>query len=247
METKSLRPVPSTALTAPTEKKVAAQQIAAPKEDLVSVARVDRAPRAAINRVITAVNVADGVTKEIRSLVDSLAGIVAQVEQDPPPTRAKKLESEARELVSAIKSAASTEVDGSKVLAGDPVSAQVESLGRALEFILPDNAARGFDIPEPTFSRKEVIVNVRRSVEEARREIESIQAKIDAGRADAARVLTELEVASENREASQSSVRDLDGALSLASQAGRQIALNPEQAQAASTNIAVAAVRLLAS
>ena len=195
---------------------------------------VDNGPlRSKINQVISAVNLASEATSEIARLVKSIGGIVEQVEDGKlSEPRAKILEKEANELVKEIRKQASSKTsEGLKPLAGDPIRLEVEEkLGKSLDLILPDSAKDAFGLSNITLSKKEAIIQTRVKVEEAEAGVEKLKKAVDETKSRVTKSVTEFDVAIQNKEASQVSVRDLDQALTLASRTSISISVNPEGA-----------------
>jgi hypothetical protein len=129
-----------------------------------------------------------------------------------------KLEKEARGLRDEITRVAQVSTsEGVKPLAGDTIRLELEeTLGKALEIILPSDAKDAFGLNDINLSQKELILDTVAKVEKARRGIEQLRGSLDHGLDSLRTTVAALEVASQNVEASKTSVRDVDSALTLA-------------------------------
>lgn len=202
--------------------------------------------RSKANDVISAINVADEAAKEIDSLVKSISGIAQQASEDIPEPRREILESEARELVSEIRKASERTSGGLRPLAGDEIILEVEQeLGRTLEVILPDTASEGLGLGEISFTPKDGIINVVKSVAVARERLDELKEAISSAKSNIQSTIDELDVATQNVEASTASVRDVDQALTLASSTRLGISLNPTDALDSFGNLTQSALNLL--
>lgn len=186
----------------------------------------------AVNKVISAVNVAQEATTEIDKLLKSVDGIVRQAsEREPTPQRIDALEREAKELVSEIRKTANNAVsEGVRPLLGEEVEVEIESLDKALELILPEGAGDGFGLREIALSKKDAILQTRVAVALAREQLEGIRGSIDKTKEAVSNVLTTLEVASQNTEAAATTVRDVDQAVAVVGQASLDIKADPKLA-----------------
>lgn len=201
--------------------------VAVTQNDLSKSATVE-----AINRVISVVNVATEATTEIEKLVKSIDGIVTQVaEKELPPQRVQALQKEAEGLVAAIQREAGKSAGGGvKPLAGDQVNVELESLGKALEVILPSNATSAFGLSSLSFTTKETILRTRATVAEARQQLEKLRASVDKSREIVSSTASEVDVALANGEASGSSLRNVETALKFAGDLTSGISSDPERA-----------------
>lgn len=189
--------------------------------------------RAATNEVIGVINLAATVTEEIDGLVRHVAGLTAQVSGDTTPDHHRAiLEQEAQETVAALRERSFTPpkapVGGSL---DDTVRAELErTLGRTLDFLLPERLSTALDLGKVDFSTKEAILRTQTTVEVARQRIEQIKSGLDKSRDVVQRALASEEIAVENRRAAGSSVRDLDQAADLAGAAWSSIRGDPREA-----------------
>lgn len=185
------------------------------------------------NEVISVVNFASEATSEIEKLVSSVSGIVEQADKkDISDDRLAKLEQEAGELVQEIKRVAtSSGPDGVRPLAGEKIALEVEEeLGKALEVILPDDAQEAFGLGTLRLSPKESILQTRTTIKEARARLEQLKDALKESEQLVGGAVARLEVAQQNSEAAESSVRDLDNALHLTHSLRNAIEADPELA-----------------
>lgn len=204
--------------------------------------------RSRANQVIEAVNVASEATDEIDKLVKSIGGIVQQVSQgDVPDTHKQILEKEANDLVGEIKRQAQASTSsGIKPLAGDKIRVEVEQrIGKALDVILPTDANNAFGIGTIKFSRKEAIIQTQTNIATAEQRVEDLRKKVSDVRDQVTSVVTSLDVALQNAEASQASVRDVDAALKLVGSTKLKIGAEPEKALGSFTKLSSRSLELL--
>ena len=187
------------------------------------------------NDLIGMVNLVSEAASEIGKFVESLDGIAEQAENNANnPTRVAALEKEANELLDEIKKKVTTKSDdGAKLFSGDKIRLDLEKkLGKTLEVILPD-AEVGLDISEFRFTPKEIILNVRENIERARARVKNISDSLSSVKSEVEATLKSLDIASENSEASESSVRDVDQAFSLVERLSQSIPADTKEAYAA--------------
>lgn len=204
--------------------------------------------RESANQLINSINVASEATAAIDSIVRSISGIVQQASSEGvPENRLSKLEAEAKSLIEAIKSQVASVSSGhTNPLLGDPIRLEVEQeIGRTLDFVLPDHAKENFGLGAIDFSRKDLIISVRTSIERAQREIEELKHAMGASRKTVESTLNEVDVALQNTEAAHATVRDLDAALRLVGSASGGIRSNPESALASYRGFSKRALELL--
>lgn len=184
------------------------------------------------NDIIGAINLATQATEEISDLGQSISGIVQQVAVNEDPRQRKLLEAEAQQLVSKIKDIAKVSTQqGVKPLAGDSIRLEIEeNLGKTLDLILPDDAKEAFGIGVVDFSTKDSILATIASVTQAKQRIENLRNALKTTRVEVSKSLDNTEVALQNSEASRTSVRDVDSALSLATETHAEITTNPKGA-----------------
>jgi len=182
---------------------------------------------------VSAVTLADEATNSIGSLVSSIEGILEQATiPGISNQRLSVLESEANQLVKAIKLQANQSTDqGVKPLSGDKIRLEVEKeLGKTLEFLLPEGATDAFGIGKIQFSPKEAILQTRTTIAEVRQSIERLRSAVDGVQTAVRSNVTALDVALQNREASNTSIRDLDQALKITGQTRQEINRDPKTA-----------------
>ncbi|NDC37351.1 MAG: hypothetical protein EBZ48_04790 [Proteobacteria bacterium] len=200
------------------------------------------------NELIHSINLAAEATDAIGSMVKSIYGIVQQVSSDAlPANRVSKLEEEANSLVDAIKTkVASAAHQHTNPLLGDPIRLEVEDeIGRTLDLVLPDHAKENFGLGAIDFSRKELIMSVRGAIERAQRQVEELKQAVGDSRKTVEATLNEVDVALQNAEAAQVSVRDLDAALQLVGRTSSVIRSNPASALSAYRGFRDGALELL--
>ena len=184
------------------------------------------------NSVINIINVADETTGEIKRLVKSLHGIAKQAE-NPEFSEQRKavLESEANQLVEEIKRKAQTSTQGVKPLAGEEIRLDVEEkIGAPVRVKLPDSATQAFGLQEIKFDRQDAIGGVQRAVENAQQQLEVLSNAITDVQHRVQDSLSTMDVALQNSEAAQSTIRDVDEALHVAGHMGGQIGRAPQDA-----------------
>ncbi len=191
------------------------------------------AVRRKLNDAISLVNVAEESTSKISEFVESISGIAEQAASEQTnPDRRKVLEREGNELVDAIKRTAQTKTDsGVKPLAGDEIRIEIEEkLGKVLDAVLPDDAKQAFGIAQIDFSTKDSIISTITQVRQAEEQLKRLREAVGHVSKNVREVTDEIDVALQNAEASEVSVRDVEEALKLAHTTGRSIGEDPERA-----------------
>jgi flagellin-like hook-associated protein FlgL len=191
--------------------------------------------RLKLNASIEATNVAAAALDDITRLVGGIEGILEQASSpELSEARKGKLNEEANQLRSEIiKAAERSTSDGVRPLSGDKIRIEVEeTLGRALEVILPDTARGAFGIRDIRLDTKELIIDTAISIQKARESIESLRKELRSGVAAIEQTFTTVEVARENREAASASIRDVNEALKVAFETNEGIKDYPEEALA---------------
>ncbi len=204
--------------------------------------------RAKTNDAISVVNLANEATSEIEKLVESIGGIVEQASHpDISDSRRKVLESEANQLVDEIRKKANTKSEsGVRPLAGDKFSLEAEEkFAKTLEIILPDTAKDAFGIGSIDFSPKDAIIQTRNVIARARQQIEQLKSSVKNTQGQVKQVVNALEVALQNSEAAETSIRDVDEALRVAGDTKIGIARNPGGALSSVGNLQKKALDLL--
>ena len=95
---------------------------------------------------------------------------------------------------------------------------------------MPDDAKNAFGIGPIQLSTKYAILQTRQTVREAIGRIEALQQSVSATKQQVSKSVAEIEVALANQEASASSVRDVDKALSVVNELGGLILSDPVKA-----------------
>ena len=186
--------------------------------------------RARINNVISTINVASETTAEVKKLIKSIDGITLQAQGDISDERRTVLENEARGLVAEIKKRAGLALSA-PVQDKDQVRLEIEkTLGETLEALFPAGARDAFGIEAIAFTPKENIISVRTSVEVAQRRLEELSQAIENTKHQVKAVIDNLEVAAQNTEAADTTIRDVDAALKLAAHTKSVISANPRSA-----------------
>lgn len=205
--------------------------------------------RAGANRVIDVVNTISETASDLEALTKSLSGILQQASgEELPDRRRAALESEANQLVSKIKEIAQSTKHNKRVAntEEDQVRTEVEQrIGKSLDAILPDEAKNAFGIGTVGLSQKDSIINTLAQIEAAKKRIEQARTSVDQARNQIGNIINSLDVASQNNEASQVSLRDLDQAVKLASQTRREISSDPDEALGSVGDLGRDAKRLL--
>ena len=203
------------------------------------------AARANLNNLISTTNVASNAVEEISKLVHSIGGIVEQAASGKvDPAKIPLLEREANQLVDAIKFTAQVQApDGSKPLGGDPITSRWEA--QALEIILPDlsNHELGFGLI--TLSKSDFVLNTRAAVNRSQEQLRTLQESLKGVSERAQSMMAELDVASQNAEASNASLRDVESALHFAGATRISIAEHPQEALGSVGRLGAFALSLL--
>lgn len=219
---------------------------AIPTANKVEVSQV----RNGSNQILSAVNTTSETTSDLDRLVKSLGGILKQAsETELSNNRVQALQNEANQLVdkiSEITSASSLSLPLSSPPGTDEVRKEVEKrIGRTLDAIFGDEAKKNLNIGHISLSKREQIIESVAKLEEAKRSVEKIKSEINDTRHAISNILNNFEVAHENSEAAGATVRDLDRAVDLASQAKLNIAKNPEEALGSASKLDSSSLGLL--
>lgn len=214
---------PGRAASAPlSQAPSSADQVTISRSGLVARASVAASFRENFNNALSKLNVAADVTAKVSEYVSGVKGMV-ELAADPktPPGRAQILEQEAKALVSEISDISSNaQVGGIKPLAGDPIVLELENnIGKTLRVLLPTAAKDSFGLKDISFAKADMIIQTRAAVERAARQVDELRQAVERATRDFAKAGVEAEVALQNGESSETSVRDLDEALDLASAA----------------------------
>lgn len=204
--------------------------------------------RQKLNEVINTVNFAVDTTNELKSIVNSIAGIASQASNDDLTQQRKTaLEREANSLISEIKKKAETSTpEGIKPLLGDKIALDIEKkLGKTLEFVLPDSAKDSFGLNPVSFSRKDSIIATITNIKKAQEQIERLKNSVAEVKEQVKSKADEIDVMVQNTEASFASVRDLDQAIQLAGNTKVGIKTDPERALSSLGKLDSSALRLL--
>lgn len=204
--------------------------------------------RLKLNEVINVTNVAKDATSQIDNMVRSISGIIKQAsKEDLPEPRRAALEKEANQLVSEIKKAAETKtMSGIRPLAGDKIRLEIEEkIGRTLDVILPDDAKNAFGISDISFSTRDSIISTIASVEMAEQNIMKLKNAVEEASRNLLTTADTLDVALQNSEASESSIRDLEQALTVTGEMRSLITDDPKKALDSVSKLSLNSVGLL--
>lgn len=231
---------------------LSAEKVNITRADVVSIASESKGSgstqeRSRVNEIISSLNLVSAATDEIGKLVESVAGIAEQAASDSiEEGRIGVLEQEARQLVGEIQKRTELEVpEGTKPFSGDPIRFEVERvLDETLEVILPEVASDAFGLSGISLSPKESIIRTRVSVEEARVRLDELREAVRQNQDKIGRVLNQLDVAAQNAEAAESTVRSVERALELGNSIRTAVESDPVAALRA-TNLREDSVELL--
>lgn len=126
--------------------------------------------------------------------------------------------------------------DGTKPLIGEPLNVALEEGDRTFQF--PNDLVKYFGLSEEKEPSEETIREVQNRLEDFRKRSKAIISSIR----ESAR---SLEVAAQNSEAAQTSVRAVDSAISLARNTGSSITLDPGRALESNPTISPTSLRLI--
>jgi hypothetical protein len=187
----------------------------------------------ATNQVIGVINVAQQITDNIDGIVRLVAGLAAQMSDESlSSNRRTALQTEALEAVKTLRdrsfAAPPPQVGGTLDQA---VREELErTLGRTLEFLVPEQLTTELALGQVDFSTKEAILRTQTAVEVTRQRIERIKDGLNESRDVVKKFLTNQEIALENTRAASSTVRALDQAFDLADAMGLNITAEPTEA-----------------
>lgn len=189
--------------------------------------------RQKINNVITAVNLTTEASGEIESALQNVKVLVEKAGQPGIERKEKvRLEEQANQLIKAIE--ANAEKAGKQALNGleqEPLASAIENqLRKTLEVLLPKGPGQGFGVGSIKLYPPEVILATRARIEEATRRIEALRDTVRESKAALKDFVQSSEVAQQNAEAANPSVRDLETALQKADQTRLSISQDPEKA-----------------
>lgn len=201
--------------------------------DIRSKTAVGNELRARINQAITVSNVASEATEQLARLVDSVGGIAEQA-QDPGTSETRKgiLEGEANQLIAEIQRTLKEATSGGvRPFAGEKIRVELEKrLGKTLELVIPDDASEQFGLGTINFSTKDTILNTIAHVQAAQESISRIRDAVGDSIKTLHEAASTLDVALQNSEASQTSIRDLDEALKVTGETKILINKHPDEA-----------------
>lgn len=206
--------------------------------------------RQKVNQALNSANIAVQVSSEVDQLFTSISGVIEQA-NDPttPSDRIGYLEKEGNDLLNEVKRVFSSRPKETVVADNsDEVRSEVEQkLSRALDALFPSDTNQPFGISKIDLSTKDTIIDTITQVQKAKKQIEELSKSVDQAAKDITLSANFTEVALQNSEAAQSSVRDLDSALQLAHSTKLAIDANPEGALASVGELGERAVNLLRS
>lgn len=190
-----------------------------------------------LNQTISSLNIAESSITKIDNLVGSISGLADQVKnRDFPQARIPKLETEAEDLLSEVDNEIGKTVNSFGV--EDKIREKVEkTLGESLDAILPKDEKRAFRISKIDFSTKDSIISVRTNIEVAKERINQLKDALNESKTEVTNEMIRIEVENSNRQASESSVRDLESALKLVDKTANGISENPIIALASQSKV----------
>lgn len=186
-----------------------------------------------LNEAIGVINVASKTVDEIDSYVRGIMGIVEQAsEQGIPEPRVGILENEANQLVRAVRDAIKVEApNGVHPLQGEPYKAELEqTLGKTLEVLLPDLSKDELGLGQIQLTTKDFIVSTRAVVMRSQERVQQLRQALQILTTTIKDTANEVDVAMQNVEASNPSLREVERALSFAGETGLHITKNPKEA-----------------
>ncbi|MBN8550736.1 MAG: hypothetical protein J0M12_15585 [Deltaproteobacteria bacterium] len=204
--------------------------------------------RARTNDAINVVNVAADATAEIEKLVSSISGIVEQASNPKiSESRRKVLEQEANHLVQEIRRKAQVKTtQGFRPLAGEKISLPIEEKdAKRIDVELPDQAKDAFGLGEIDLSPQNAIAQTRSALSKARDQVEQLKDSVHRTHQQVKSTVDAIEVAIQNSEASQASIRDVDEALRVAGDTRVGISRDPGSALQSVGNLQRKALTLL--
>lgn len=183
-----------------------------------------------LNEAIASINVASDATGSIAKYLTSIDGFIEQAQSsDASPQRKQALESEANQLVDEIKrTAREVSTVANAPIPDDQVRKDIEEkLGRTLDVLLPEDRGSDSGLGPVSFSRKDSIIQTITNVARARERIEDMRQSIRETSETLKSAVLNYEIAQQNGESALASVRDVDFAVKLASQARSSIFNDP--------------------
>ena len=176
------------------------------------------------NNLINIANIASSGVEEAVELVNSL--VSTSVGREEVGSVTKKLSQIAERETP----------DGKKPLAGEFVSIPTDEGERSVQF--PSDVVESFGLSNEKEPSEKTIREVQERLDDFRNRSEEILTSIRES-------ISTLEVAAQNSEASLSSVRGLDSAVSLADTTGVSIGLDPNEALESSSGLSPVSLRLI--
>ncbi len=234
------------ALSAPSVERARVEAVRLELDVRRSLANAEA--RARTNDAINVVNVASDATAEIEKLVGSISGIVEQASNPKiSESRRKVLEQEANQLVQEIRRKAQVKTShGHRPLAGDKISLPIEEKdSKGIDIELPAEAKDAFGLGPIDLSPKDAISQTRSALSKAREQVEKLKDSVNRTQLQVKSTVDALEVALQNNEAAQTSIRDVDEALKVAGDTKVGIARDPGSALQSVGNLQRKALSLL--
>lgn len=186
------------------------------------------------NSLISNLNRIAEQTEDIDKILTSLSGIAEQASAEGlPETRKSALQNEASQLADVLRGKEQEVQDRLGQVTsgkGSIVDELEQKLGRQLDLILNEKDAPRTGVATIEFSPKEGILQTLAAIKSSQRQLSSLRESIDQSRHQVQQVFGELDVARENLEASQSSIRDVEEAASVIQTLGSSIGKDPEVA-----------------
>lgn len=182
--------------------------------DKVTVSGQQANQYVSFSQAISSVRVTSEMVGRVERVVKSFQGVVEQREKEPQAHRKERLEKEASSLLSALGNEYSVKSEKIKIQAE-------EILGESLELILPDLTVDKLGLT--SVSLKDTIVDIRKKVDQALGAIDGAREEIATIEKNVRDLMVKSEVARENKEASNTSLRDLDSAFGQSSKVATSI------------------------
>jgi hypothetical protein len=201
-----------------------------------------------LNEAIASINVATDATGSIARYLSSIDGFIEQAQsKQTSPERRKALESEANQLVLEIKRTAKEVSSVARApIPDDEVRREIEEkLGKTLDALLPEERGDEGGLGPVSFSRKESIIETITNVARARERIEEMRRSMRETSETLKSAVLSYEIAQQNGESAQSTVRDVDAAARLASEMQASIFSDPGAALDAIGNVTAKSAELV--
>jgi hypothetical protein len=182
--------------------------------DKVTVSGQQANQYVSLSQAISSVRITSEMIGRVERVVKSFQGVVEQREKEPQAHRKERLEKEASSLLSALGNEYSIKSEKIKIQAE-------EVLGESLDLILPDLTVDKLGLA--SVSLKDTILEIRKKVDQALGAINDAREELATVEKNVRDLVVKSEVARENKEASNASLRDLDSAFGQSSKVAKSI------------------------